>query len=75
MLACLPSGCMTCHNFASMLVNSGESLYTVQKILGHQDPALSARYSHLSGTALQDAANSVTSYLDKALNKKGDTGH
>jgi integrase len=62
------------HNFASMLVNSGESLYTVQKILGHQDPALSARYSHLSGTALQDAANSVTSYLDKALNKKGSTG-
>jgi integrase len=62
------------HNFASMLVNSGESLYTVQTILGHQDPALSARYSHLSGTALQDAANSVTSYLDKALNKKGSTG-
>jgi integrase len=62
------------HNFASMLVNSGESLYTVQRILGHQDPALSARYSHLSGTALHDAANSVTSYLDKALKKKGDTG-
>jgi integrase len=62
------------HNFASMLVNSGESLYTVQTILGHQDPALSARYSHLSGTALQDAANSVSGYLDKALNKKGSAG-
>ena len=62
------------HNFASMLVNSGESLYTVQTILGHQDPALTARYSHLSGTALQDAANSVSGYLDKALNKKGSTG-
>ena len=62
------------HNFASMLVNSGESLYTVQRILGHQSADQSSRYSHLSGTALQDAANSVTGYLDKALNKKGSAG-
>jgi integrase len=62
------------HNFASMLVNSGESLYTVQTILGHQSSDQSSRYSHLSGTVLQDAANSVSGYLDKALNKKGSSG-
>lgn len=58
------------HNFASMLVNSGESLYTVQKLLGHHSADQTSRYSHLSNTALHDAANSVTGYLDKALNKK-----
>ena len=61
------------HNFASLAVNSGESLYTVQKILGHQSSDQSSRYAHLSGSALQDAANSVSGYLDKALNKKGST--
>ena len=61
------------HNFASMLVNSGESLYTVQRILGHQSPDQSTRYAHLSGTALNDAANSVSGYLDKALNKKSNS--
>jgi integrase len=59
------------HNFASMLVNSGGSLYAVQRILGHQSQNQSSRYSHLSGTALHDAANSVSGYLDKALNQKG----
>jgi integrase len=62
------------HNFASMLVNSGESLYTVQTILGHRSADQSSRYSHLSGTALQEAANSVSGYLDKALNKNGGAG-
>jgi integrase len=62
------------HNFASFLVNSGESLYTVQRILGHQSPDQSTRYAHLSGSSLQHAANSVSGYLDKALNKKGSTG-
>jgi integrase len=61
------------HNFASLLVNSGESLYTVQRILGHQSPDQSTRYAHLSGTSLHNAANSVSEYLDKALNKKGTT--
>lgn len=58
------------HTFASMLVSSGESLYSVQKILGHSSPALSTRYSHVSNSALHDAANSVSSYLDKALRQK-----
>ena len=55
------------HMHASMLVNSGESLFVVQKILGHSDPSVTQRYSHLSTESLQKAANSVGTYLDKAL--------
>jgi integrase len=58
------------HNFASMLVNSGRTLYEVQQILGHSDSKVTERYAHLSTATLQDAANSVGTYLDKALAEK-----
>ena len=58
------------HNFASMLVNSGRTLYEVQQILGHSDSKVTERYAHLSTATLQDAANSASDYLDKALEKK-----
>ena len=60
------------HNFASMLVNSGRTLYEVQQILGHSDSKVTERYAHLSTATLQDAANSVGTYLDKALDNSGD---
>jgi site-specific recombinase XerD len=53
-----------------MLVNSGRTLYEVQQILGHSDSKVTERYAHLSTATLQDAANSVGDYLDKALEKK-----
>jgi integrase len=58
------------HMHASMLINSGQSLYVVQQILGHSDPSVTSRYAHLSTETLQDAANSVGDYLDKALKDK-----
>ena len=48
------------HGFASLLVSSGRTLYEVQQILGHSDPKVTMRYSHLSTRALQDAANSAS---------------
>jgi integrase len=59
------------HTYASALIQSGESLYTVQQILGHSDPKLTQRYSHLSSSVLQNAANSVSKYLDKAHENSG----
>jgi len=47
------------HSFASFLVNSGRSLYEVQKLLGHYDPKVTMRYAHLSPGALIEAANIV----------------
>ena len=47
------------HSFASFLVNSGCTLYEVQKILGHYDPKVTMRYAHLSSGSLIRAANTV----------------
>lgn len=61
------------HHYASMLAASGVDLYRIQRILGHASPVQTQRYSHLSGSALQDAANTVNDYLDKALKSQVDT--
>ncbi|MBU3069390.1 tyrosine-type recombinase/integrase [Aestuariicella sp. G3-2] len=50
------------HQFASMLVNSGRSLYEVQQILGHSDPTVTQRYAHLSSSVLQEAAEAAAQY-------------
>ncbi|NIB45131.1 tyrosine-type recombinase/integrase [Pseudomaricurvus alkylphenolicus] len=50
------------HQFASMLVNSGRSLYEVQQILGHSDPTVTQRYAHLSSSTMQEAAETATLY-------------
>lgn len=35
------------HDFATVLINNGASLYQVQHALGHKDQRMSARYAHL----------------------------
>lgn len=47
------------HSFASFLVNSGRSLYEVQKLLGHHDPKVTMRYAHLSSESMLTAVNVV----------------
>ncbi len=48
------------HSFASLLVNSGRTLYEVQKILGHTQVKTTQRYAHLSQGTLLDASNAAT---------------
>jgi len=52
------------HSFASFLVNSGRTIYEVQKILGHSDVRVTQRYAHLSKNTLADAANEVGRILN-----------
>ena len=47
------------HSFASFLVNSGRSLYEVQRILGHTQIQTTQRYAHLSQESLLSASNEV----------------
>lgn len=54
------------HQYASMLVNSGRTLYEVQAILGHADPQVTTRYAHLSTAALQDAASQASKAISGA---------
>lgn len=55
------------HSFASMLVNAGQSLYTVQECLGHSDAKVTQRYAHLSSQTLQDAANCASEKIMSAI--------
>ena len=57
------------HNYASFLINSGRSLYDVQKILGHSDPTVTQRYAHLSTKSLQDAASSASDIINAAMSE------
>jgi len=55
------------HQFASFLVNSGRTIYEVQKILGHSDTKVTERYAHLSLTTLQAASNSASTAIKSAV--------
>ena len=43
------------HTFASWLVQNGETLYTVQKLMGHASIAMTERYAHLAPDTLKTA--------------------
>lgn len=47
------------HSFASFLVNSGRSLYEVQRLLGHSNSRTTQRYAHLSNDSLAEAISSA----------------
>ena len=51
------------HNFCSRLVDAGVSLYTVQKLVGHQSSAMTQRYSHLNADTLQEASQIASKQL------------
>lgn len=48
------------HSFASLLINSGRSLYEVQKLLGHTQIKTTQRYAHLSPETLLEATNAAS---------------
>jgi len=55
------------HQAASNLINSGSSLYIVQQILGHSDPSVTQRYSHLSMKTLNDASDNASVITQRAM--------
>lgn len=55
------------HQQASMLVNSGSSLYNVQAILGHSNPITTQRYAHLSIKALHEASAGASAIITGAM--------
>jgi site-specific recombinase XerD len=54
------------HSFASFLVNSGRSLYEVQRLLGHTSSRTTQRYAHLSDEALTQAMSSASGWVKPA---------
>ena len=54
------------HSYASWLIEEGQDLYTVQKLLGHKTNVMTQRYAHMAENKLRDAAK----VLSKALRPK-----
>jgi integrase len=57
------------HSHASLLINSGRSLFEVQKILGHSTPIMTQRYAHLTTKTLQEASNAAGDAIQAAMDK------
>lgn len=55
------------HSFASILINSGRSLYEVQHLLGHTQVKTTERYAHLQQDTLLRAANVVNDVVGRIL--------
>lgn len=47
------------HTYASLLASSGKSLPIIGALLGHSQPATTARYSHLMDDPLREATDSI----------------
>jgi integrase len=59
------------HSFASLMVNSGRSLYEVQQLLGHSRPQVTTRYAHLSAGSLMTASESASDRIRAATARSG----
>jgi site-specific recombinase XerD len=59
------------HSFASLLINSGRTLYEVQHILGHTQIKTTQRYAHLSQDTLLAAANAAADAVGTAMSPLG----
>ncbi|AGC50671.1 site-specific integrase [Lawsonia intracellularis] len=56
------------HNFASRLASSGKvDLYTIQRLLTHETPAMTQRYAHLHNDALKKAAAIIDDEFTETL--------
>jgi integrase len=54
----------TCrHTAASLMINGGQSLYSVQRILRHSTSRVTEKYSHLSTRTLQEASDTISQQL------------
>ncbi len=58
------------HSFASVGVSGGLSLPVIGALLGHSQPATTARYAHLAADPLQQATNMIGEHIAAAMKGK-----
>ena len=58
------------HSFASMAVNTGETLPTIGKLLGHSQPSTTARYTHFAPDPLKAAVDRIAIQIVDAMEGK-----
>ena len=54
------------HTAASIMINSGRSLYEVQRLLRHSSSIVTEKYSHLSTESVMAASDTISEQLFKA---------
>ena len=52
------------HTYASIAMTEGETVLTIGRLLGHNDPATTLKYTHLSDDLLREAADAVGAALE-----------
>ena len=55
------------HSFASVAASGGQSLLVIGKLLGHSQPATTARYAHLADDPVKAAADAVGRHIAAAM--------
>ena len=55
------------HSFASVGASSGHGLIIIGKMLGHSQPATTARYAHLADDPVKAASNAVAARISAAM--------
>ena len=51
------------HTYASIALTHGETVLTIGKLLGHNDPGTTLKYTHLADTTVREAADAVGAVL------------
>jgi integrase len=62
------------HAFASVAASSGLGLPIIGKMLGHSQPATTARYAHLASDPVKAAAAAVANKIAAAMDAAGNGG-
>ena len=55
------------HSYASVAASGGQSLVVIGKLLGHSQPATTARYAHLADDPVKAASNAVGRHIAAAM--------
>ena len=55
------------HSFASVAASGGQSLVVIGKMLGHTQPATTARYAHLADDPVKAASDMVGRRIAAAM--------
>jgi integrase len=55
------------HSFASVAASGGQSLVVISKLLGHSQPATTARYAHLADDPVKAASDAVGKHIAAAM--------
>jgi len=58
------------HSFASVAASGGQSLIVIGKMLGHSQPATTARYAHLADDPVKAASEAVGRHIASAMDEE-----